>query len=134
MPRPRTPLSHCSPREFKNWRPLSVTTFWLTATLCQAMLVEQVAERTVADAEELAGPGAVARRLLERLPDHGQLDVFQVPVEAEARSQLRPRGSRGSGTERIGKPLDQDRLRRLQGDRPLHHVLELSHVPGPGVL
>src|SRR5204863_4555389 len=62
------------------------------------------------------------------------LDV-RLEVEARFRQRLGGRryGLRGVAPDTGGQAVRQNRRRRLEGNRPLEHVLELPDVPGPVV-
>src|SRR5437773_7852401 len=99
------------------------------------MFLNQVAQGPRRYPEEATGASPIALALLEGAPDQVRFDGAQVVVEAEALRErlVGGRGRRG-GRHLLRQALGQDRAARLEGDRALDDVLQLPHVPRPGVL
>src|SRR5262245_14657424 len=105
-------------------------------------LLHPAAQRAGAQAERRGGtPLALDHpaRALERVEDVTPLDLLERPTGgARSRSSRRglcarrPGGRRGHRTgEQLARHLEHRATR--QHDRPLNHVRELAHVPGPRV-
>src|SRR5262245_31407105 len=94
----------------------------------QSVLAQLVPEAALADAEEPGGPCLHLSGLVEGAEDHLALEAIHRLVEPD-RARL---GLRYAGLAEVEQP-GADRSTAAQHDGALDDVLELAHVPRPGI-
>ena len=111
--------------------------------LFDAELLDPIAKRPKAHAEELCGRGLVVAGLFQRLHDGVALDVLELRAECArpldgSCAAAGVAGSEASGTGRTAERTLMlsagDHAARTERHRALEHVLQLAHVAGERVV